>query len=75
MKKKVRKLAKKAGFILWADEPWNPGDVIDWAARYDKELDKFAKLIAARCIKNMETCEGDLDFAIWKTKKDFGLDS
>jgi len=36
--------------------------------------EKFAKLIVKDCINNMENCDGDLDFAIWKTKKDFGVE-
>ena len=34
---------------------------------------KFAELIIRECLSNMENCDGDLDFAIWKTKKDFGI--
>lgn len=45
----LKKLAKEAGFILWKDEEWNPGDVVDWGSRYDDELVKFAKLIAKEC--------------------------
>jgi hypothetical protein len=35
--------------------------------------DKFAELIVQKCLYIMENCDGDLDFAIWKTKKDFGV--
>ena len=35
--------------------------------------DLFAKLIVRCCLDNMENCDGDLDFAIWKTKQDFGV--
>ena len=38
---------------------------------FDKE--KFALLIVRECLYNMQNCDGDLDFAIWKTKKDFGV--
>ena len=34
---------------------------------------KFAELIVKSCLNNMENCDGDLDFAIWKTKQDFGV--
>ena len=45
MKKIVKELAKKAGFILWEDEDWKPRDeVIDWSCSYDKELERFFKL-------------------------------
>ena len=36
------------------------------------ECKKFAELIVRECLSNME--DGDLDFAIWKTKKDFGVE-
>jgi hypothetical protein len=46
MKKKIKKLAKKAGFVIWDDSSWGPGKGnIDWSCDYDKELKKFAKLI------------------------------
>jgi hypothetical protein len=49
MNRKYIELAEKAGFSLWGKETWNPGDVIDWSARYDKELEKFAELIVREC--------------------------
>lgn len=45
MNERIRKLADQAGFMLWQDEDWNPGDVIDWSARYDQELENFYNLI------------------------------
>ena len=38
------------------------------------ELEKFAELIVKECLNNMNNCAGDLDFAIWKTEKDFGVE-
>lgn len=49
MNEKIKQLAEEAGFILWRDEHWNPGDVVDWASRYDDELQKFAELIVQKC--------------------------
>lgn len=49
MNKKIIELAEKADFCLWGDESWAPGDVIDWGARYDDELENFAKLIIKEC--------------------------
>ncbi len=47
LSKKHLKLAKKAGFIFWGDEPHGPGSGhIDWSSDYSKELKKFAKLVA-----------------------------
>ena len=45
MNDKIKQLAEQAGFILWQDEAHNPGDVIDWAARYDDELVKYTELL------------------------------
>lgn len=48
MKKRIRKLAKKAGFIFWENEEWKPpNETIDWSCLYDEELEKFAELIRA----------------------------
>ena len=57
MNERIKELARQADFCMWADEPWNPGDVIDWAARYDKEFEKFAKLIVKQCADIAETAE------------------
>lgn len=35
---------------------------------------RLAELIVQDCLSNMEDCDGDLDFAIWKTKKHFGVE-
>ena len=52
MKKKIRKLAKKAGFVIWGDASWGPGKGhIDWSCNYDKELKKFAKLLRKEYVK------------------------
>ena len=49
MNERIRELAKQAGFCMWDDEEWNPGDIIDWSNSYDKELEKFAELIVREC--------------------------
>ena len=49
MNERIKLLADEAGFVLWADESWNPGDVIDWSCRYDTEFKKFAVLIVKQC--------------------------
>ena len=48
-----------------------PPDYIDPST---VDLEKFAELIVRECLSNMQNCNGDLDFAIWKTKKDFGIE-
>jgi hypothetical protein len=62
---RIKELIKEAGFS---------DDFID-----DCELgytqQKFAELIVRDCLYEMEnTSSGDLDFAIWKIKKDFGIE-
>jgi len=49
MNERIKELAERAGFVLWGDESWNPGEVIDWSSRYDDELEKFAELIVREC--------------------------
>lgn len=51
MNDRIKKIAEQAGFIMWADEPWGRGQVIDWAVNYDAELEKFAELIMQECIE------------------------
>jgi hypothetical protein len=51
MNQKIKELAEQAGFVLWKDESWNPGDVIDWSCRYDDEFKKFADLLLKECIQ------------------------
>lgn len=51
MNKNFIELAEKAGFMLWKDEDWNPGDVIDWSARYDKELELYSKSLVEQCMQ------------------------
>ena len=58
MKKKIKKLAKKAGFVIWDDSSWGPGKGnIDWASNYDKELTKFVELIVNECAEIADTAE------------------
>ena len=53
MNERIRLLAEQAGFVLWQDQSWNPGDVIDWSCRYDDEFKKFAELLVRETIKQM----------------------
>lgn len=50
MNEQIRQLADQAGFVLWGDEKWTPGDTVDWSSRYDDELEKFAELIIQECM-------------------------
>jgi hypothetical protein len=42
MNNNIKTLAEFKGFCMWADEAHNPGDVIDWAGRYDDEFINYS---------------------------------
>jgi len=77
MKKKIKKLAKKAGFVIWDDSSWGPGKGnIDWSCDYDKELTKFTQLIVKDC---MEINKQELSFTAFERlmhqyQKHFGVE-
>lgn len=80
MNKKIRELAEEAGFILWNKEPWNPGDVIDWSARYDDEFMKYTELVVKECINICEYWDKSVNYTSHgqiladKIKQHFGMD-
>jgi hypothetical protein len=51
MNKNVKNLVKRAGFALWGNEDWNPGDVVDWSSRYDNELVKYTYLLVKEVLE------------------------
>lgn len=51
MNKNVKDLVKRAGFARWGNEEWNPGDVVDWASRYDKELVEYTCLLVNEVLR------------------------
>ena len=72
MNDKIKELAEKAGFVLWGEEIWNPGDAIDWSSGYDDELTKYTEFLIQECMSYLE--EGDIDFAKFMIKKNFGIE-
>jgi hypothetical protein len=51
MNKRIKELAKKAGFCFWTNESWKPeGATIDWSCNYDDHMEKFAELVMHRCL-------------------------
>ena len=72
MNDRIKQLAEKAGFILWGEEIWNPGDAIDWSSRYDAELTRYTEFLIQECMSYLE--EGDIDFAKFMIKKNFGVE-
>ena len=51
MNENVRNLVKRAGFVLWGNESHNPGDVVDWASRYDDELENYTQLLVNEVLR------------------------
>ena len=79
MNERIKVLAEKAGFVLWGEETWNPGDAIDWSCRYDDELTKFVELIVNECANELvrwkdEPFPYDPEFGAQLIKKHFGVE-
>lgn len=51
MNERIKELVKRAGFVLWNNEPHNPGDVVDWASRYDNELIEYTRLLVNEVLR------------------------
>jgi hypothetical protein len=68
MNERIEELAREAGHVYVV------GHTVPYYQFSNTQLEKFAELIVRECLNNMENCDGDLDFAIWKTKQDFGVD-
>ena len=51
MNENVKDLAKRAGFVLWGNESWNPGDVVDWASSYDNELVAYTRFLVNEVLR------------------------
>jgi hypothetical protein len=50
MNKTISALAERSGFILWQEEDWNDGSVVDWSCNYDAELQNFYDNIVKEAI-------------------------
>ena len=75
MNEKIKKLAQEAGFALWADESWNPGEIVDWSTSYDDELNKFAELIVKECANICyHTTTDDGEFHAMNLLYEFNID-
>ena len=75
MNERIKELAEQAKLnpVLLLQH-WGTNDALTDSEQESLErIEKFAELIVRCCLDNMENCDGDLDFAIWKTKQDFGV--
>jgi hypothetical protein len=66
MTERIRELAIQSGL----NAPYGS----DHEGLRDFDYRNFAELIVRECLHNMENCDGDLDFAIWKTKQQLGVE-
>lgn len=74
MKEKIKELAKQAGGRI-RNVCYGHGDYVDeFQLSTSKNIELFAELIIKECLSNMENSDGDLDYAIWKTKNDFEVE-
>ena len=79
MQSKFKQLAELAGFNMWKDEPWNPGEVVDWSCHYDDELINFGNLIVKECLaecyskSGSDIAENAVDGVYERIQKKFGL--
>ena len=64
---KIKELAEQAE--KYADDNFRGEPT--WSEAFES---KFAELIVRECIEIVENSQGDEDFAIWKLKKDFGVE-
>lgn len=65
----IEELAKKAGF------EYDPTDCNfygeGWLNQY---IISLSKEVVKNCIDTINEAQGDLDFAVWKIKRDFGVE-
>ena len=68
MNERIKELAEKAGFVLWGNEEWGPGEGhVDWSCDYEDALVKYTELIVKECIAQCEQVAADAH-AIVKSK-------
>ena len=67
MNERIEELAKEAGHVYVSGHP------VPYYQFSNTQLERFVELIVRECLNNMENCDGDLDFAIRKTKQDFAI--
>jgi len=50
MNERIKELAQEAGFVLWSNEEWGPGEGhVDWSCDYEDALVKYTELIVREC--------------------------
>ncbi len=55
MNKRIKELVEEAGFILWGNEEWGPGEGhVDWSCDYKDELAKYTELIVRECAEQVK---------------------
>ena len=68
MNKKIKELRKQATIKIRSHGAFGEPE-----SREQLDEEKFAELIIEECLSNIQNCDGDIDYAIYKIKKDFGI--
>lgn len=69
MNDKIKKLKRQATIKIQSHGAFGEPE-----SRQQLDVDKFAELIIEECLSNIQNCDGDIDYAIYKIKKDFGVE-
>jgi len=79
MNDRSKELAEKAGFVLWGNESWGPGEgQVDWSCDYEDALVKYTELIVKECASELirwkdEPFPYDPEFGAKLIKQHFGV--
>jgi hypothetical protein len=79
MNERSKELAEKAGFVLWGNESWGPGEGhVDWSCDYEDVLVKYTELIVKECASELirwkdEPFPYDPEFGAKLIKQHFGV--
>ena len=79
MNDRSKELAEKAGFVLWGNESWGPGEgQVDWSCDYEDALVKYTELIVKECASELirwkdEPFPYDPEFGARLIKDHFGV--
>ena len=75
MNERIKELAEKAGFVLWGNEEWGPGEGrVDWSCDYEDALTKYTELIVRECADIATMNQFQWDSAGGYVLKHFGVE-
>ncbi len=73
MNERIQELAKQSGLVRCGDWGMKRWESLRSESITDLDLEKFAELIVKECMSYME--DGDIDFAKFMIKKQFGVEA